>query len=285
MQKFFLLLICAALVIASVARGDEITRQVQEELRQRHLYFNEIDGRSSPELQNALRRYQERQGFAATGQADAATLRSLGIEAEPAPPAEGDAMVLPDIPVLRSDEAVRIATVRSQVAPAANTAPKASTVTRAEASEFVKRWLIAIQSPNVHDELGFYAERVDYYDHGVVDRQYVQNELAAYDQHWPRRSYKLAGPVRLRHNGNRIMASFRLAYQVVNGPRNRSANGRIDQTLGLNRRPDGNLELVSLREQRVRRTSRARSRATSAEDPVVRGFRKFGHTMHNIFHR
>lgn len=264
-----------------VARADEITRQVQEELRQRHLYFNEIDGRSSPELQNALRRYQERQGFAATGQPDEPTLRSLGIEAEPAPPAEGDAAGLPDVPVLRSDEPVHVANVRASLPPPPSNPPAARAITRAEASEFVKHWLNAIESPNVHDELAFYAERVDYYDHGVVDRQYVQNELAVYDQHWPRRDYKLAGPVRLRKNGDQTVAKFRIAYQVANGATDRRASGRIDQTLGLARRSDGNLELVSLREHRVRRVRSQRR----AEDPVVHGFRKLGRSIHNLFHR
>lgn len=280
-QKFSLILLSAAVLVPSIMFADETTRQVQEELRQRHLYFNEIDGRTSPELQNALRRYQERQGFAVTGQPDAATLRSLGIETEPAPPAEGDALTLPDVPVLRSDEAVRDANARPPLAPATANPPTGRTITQAEASEFVKRWVNAIQSPNVRDELSFYGDRVDYYDHGVVDRQYVQNELAAYDQHWPRRSYKLAGPVRLRKNGEQTVAKFRIAYQVANSAADRQASGRIDQTLGVARRGDGNLELISLREQRVRRVRSQRR----SEDPVVHGFRKLGRSFHNLFHR
>jgi peptidoglycan hydrolase-like protein with peptidoglycan-binding domain len=280
-QKFSILLLLLASFLPSVARADETTRQVQEELRQRHLYFNEIDGRNSPELQNALRRYQQRQGFAASGQADEATLRSLGIQAEPAPPAEGDAMVLPDVPVLRSDERVPDRNARPALPPP-EVASQARAITRPEASEFVKRWLTAVESPNVHDELALYGDRVDYYDHGIVDRQYVQNELAAYDQHWPRRSYRLAGPVRLRKQGDATTVTFRMAYQVGNAPTNRRAGGRIDQTFGLARRADGNLELVSLREHRVRRTSRGTAVRARSEDPVVHGVRKI---FRGIFHR
>lgn len=276
MQKLLLTLFAVTSLVPSLARADEVTRQVQEELRRRHLYFNEIDGRNSQEVQNALRRYQQRQGFAATGQADEVTLRSLGILNDAAPPAEGDAVALPDVPVLRSDERVPDAIARP-VLPRPELASQTRPITSAEASDFVRRWLAAVESPSVNDELGMYGDRVDYYDHGVVDRQYVKNELAAYDQHWPRRSFRLAGPVRLKKGREKTTVSFRMAYEVGNSPTNRRARGRIDQTFGLARRADGSVELVSLREQRVRRTSSSHRAATRArtEDPVVHAVGKF----------
>ena len=72
-------------------RADDLTRSVQEELRKRNLYFGDVDGSRTPPLAAALRRYQERKGFNATGDADDITLRSLSLRApEPsgfAPPA------------------------------------------------------------------------------------------------------------------------------------------------------------------------------------------------------
>ena len=41
-------------------RADDTTRQVQEELRKRNLYFGDVDGCRSPQLIAAVRRYQER---------------------------------------------------------------------------------------------------------------------------------------------------------------------------------------------------------------------------------
>ena len=80
------------------------TRSVQEELRRRSLYFGNVDGRDSAELQEATRRYQSRKGFAATGRPDRETLRSLGLVPrspnEP-PPSE---LNWPAEPVLPSDE-------------------------------------------------------------------------------------------------------------------------------------------------------------------------------------
>ncbi|MFL6539271.1 MAG: peptidoglycan-binding protein, partial [Chthoniobacterales bacterium] len=54
--------IACLLLLFSTAQiyADEQVRQVQEELRRRNLYFGDIDGTPTPELENALRRYQAR---------------------------------------------------------------------------------------------------------------------------------------------------------------------------------------------------------------------------------
>ena len=83
--------------------ADEQVRQVQEELRRRNLYFGEVDGRNTEEIHEAMRRYQQRKGFPATGAFEQETLRSLGIQMEP--PAAGTTEPLPDVPVLKSDSA------------------------------------------------------------------------------------------------------------------------------------------------------------------------------------
>lgn len=277
-RPLIFLTIAVALAAATTrGRADEITRQIQEELRRRRLYFNEIDGRATPDLTAALRKYQERQGFAPTGVGDNITLRSLGIIDEPAPPADGGGDTLPDMAVLRSDAALPDANARPAVLPpapppAANAVKRA--VTNAEATEFVRRYLAACESPNVHDELAFYGDRVDYFDHGIVDRQYVQNELAVYDQRWPRRSYT-ANAVRLVKSGDKTTAKFRVSFKVANAAANRSATGRTDETFGLARRGDGGLEIVSIREERVRRSRSRHARRHGFErDPVVRSVRK-----------
>jgi hypothetical protein len=273
--------VVTALLAVAVARGDEVVRQVQEELRRRHLFFNEIDGRNTPDVAIALRKYQERQGFPASGLADEMTLRSLGIENEPAPPADSGAELLPDVPVLRSDSAPPAATTRANLPPPPVTSARVRPIAKAEAAEFVRRYLSACESPNVHDELGMYADRVDYFDHGVVDRQYVQNELAVYDQRWPRRSYKLTTGLRLNKTGEATAAKFAVAFQVASLASNRKASGKIEQTFGLARRADGNLEIISIREERVRRTH-SRHRRDYSDDAVVRSVRS---VFHGIFHR
>jgi hypothetical protein len=243
-------------------------------LRRRHLYYNEIDGRPSAALTLALQRYQERQGFPSSGATDEQTLRSLGVVSDAGPPAEGESDRLPDEPVLRSDAAIRAAPHGN--APVIVASP--GVITHKEAEEFVRRYVAACAAPNNQDELGFYADRVDYFDHGVVDRQYVQNEVTVYDQRWPIRRYRIASPVRVTKTGGRTAVNYRVAFQVSNIAlmNSRNAAGRTDETLGIGRRGDGRLEIVSVRESRVRRPHRRK-----APSPVLRSVRR---VFRGIFH-
>src|SRR3954468_18021811 len=92
------LLLVLLLPLSSPARADETVRQVQEELRKRNLYFGNIDGKVSPVLTDALKRYQTRKGFTITGQVDKDTARSLHVTAMVLA-----TTALPDVPVLKSD--------------------------------------------------------------------------------------------------------------------------------------------------------------------------------------
>lgn len=251
--------------------ADEETRQVQEELRKRHLFFRDIDGRPSLEYAIALKRYQARQGFAVTGVADEITLYSLGI-GEPAPPAEG-AKDLPDLPVLKSDAALR--ELRPRPAPVPSKAQNAGAVAKAEIRTFLRRYFDACQSVNPNDELGFYGERVEYYDHGAVDKPYIQNELAVYNQRWPSRKYTMGDSLRIVRAGNNTIVKVRVAFEVANLEHSRKATGRTDDTFNLAKRGDS-LEIVSVKEARVRRPSRHRRRPPNFPAAV-------GRTVHHVF--
>ena len=272
MQKksLILFLLCALAGFRS-AFADEETRQVQEELRKRHLFFRDIDGRQSPEYSMALKRYQQRQGFAQTGFADEVTLYSLGI-GEAAPPAEG-ARDLPDVPVLKSDAALR--EPRPTTPPVPTKAQNAGDVAKAEIRNFLRRYFDACQSQNPDDELAFYAERIEYFDHGVVDKPYIRNELAVYDQRWPSRKYTLGDSLRVVRIGNNTIAKIRVAFDVANPEHDRRANGRTDDTINLAKRGDS-LEIVSIKEARVRRPSRHRRRPPNFPAAV-------GRTIHHVF--
>jgi len=260
---------------ASAARANEQTRQVQEELRKRHLFFRDIDGKPSLEYAIALKRYQARQGFAVSGIADEMTLYSLGI-GEPVSPAEGVAD-LPNVAVLKSDAA--LPETRPQPAPIPTKDQTASAVTKAEIRDFLQRYFDACQSASPQDELAFYADRVSYYDHGAVDKPYIQNELAVYNQRWPARKYTMGDSLRVVRAGNNTLAKVRVAFQVANSTHNRKASGRTDDTFSLAKIGDS-LEIVSVKEARVRRPSRKRRKPPSFPAAVGRTVNK---VFRNIF--
>jgi hypothetical protein len=275
-QKSLLLFLICALAFCGRVFADEETRRVQEELRKRHLFFRDIDGRQSPEYAMALKRYQERKGFAQSGLADGVTLYSLGI-GEPPSPAEG-ASELPDVPVLKSDTALREPWPAK--APVPSKEQNAGNVAKAEIRNFLRRYFDACQSASPDDELGFYADKVEYFDHGVVDRPYIKNELAVYDQRWPSRKYTLGDSVRVVRTGNNTLATIRVNFQVANPEHNRKASGRTDNTFNLAKRGDS-LEIVSIKEARVRRVWRHRKRPPNF--PAAVG-RTINHVFRNIFH-
>jgi peptidoglycan hydrolase-like protein with peptidoglycan-binding domain len=261
-----------------VARADEETRQVQEELRKRHLFFREIDGKPSAEYSRALKQFQQRQGFAQTGRADEITLYSLGV-GEPPSPAEG-AGNLPDVPVLKSDAAVHDET-RPQTPPVPTKAQNAGDVAKSEIHSFLRRYFDACQSADPEDELAFFAEKVEYFDHGVVDRPYIKNELAVYDQRWPNRKYSLGDSLRVIRRGNNTIATIRVNFQVANPEQNRKASGRTDNTFNLAKRGDS-LEIVSIKEARVRPRS-WHHRRRPPNFPAAVG-RTVNHVFRSIFH-
>jgi peptidoglycan hydrolase-like protein with peptidoglycan-binding domain len=270
-HKTFLLLLLCVLCGGSFARAGEETRQVQEELRKRHLFFRDIDGRPSLDYAIAIKRYQARQGFAVTGVADEMTLYSLGI-GEPASPAEGKAD-LPDVPVLKSDAA--LPELRPAPAPVPTKEQNAGAVSKAEIRTFLSRYFDASQAANPQEELAFYADRVAYFDHGAVDKPYIQNELAVYNQRWPIRKYTMGDSLRVVRKGNFTIVGVRVSFEVANPPNNRKASGKTDNTFSLAKRGDS-LEIVSVKEARVRRPSRHRRRPPNFPAAV-------GRTVHKVF--
>ena len=284
---FRLLLCClgaAALLLPGRLCADEVTRQVQDELRKRRLYYGDLDGQQTPELGIALKRYQEHKGFPASGVADAQTLRSMGI-AEPttgATPA--------DVPILRSDAAAQPVSVPIDNPP---TAPMSITgditvppPSRDEVREFMRRYLAAGETENVTDELVYYAPLVDYFKSGVVPKAHVREKLAEYNELWPQRKYTMDGEVTLTKRGDHTAVTALVAYELSNPAKNRKADGRVNHTIVLGRTPASGFEIVGVQEQRPlgqsarkqtgRRSSKTKKKNTRRRmTPLDRTLQKF----------
>lgn len=260
MKRILKLTVIATLFLAITARADEQTREVQEELRQRHIFYGDIDGQMTPTLAAALQHYQERKHLAATGTITDETLKSLGIWSA-APPAQGPAEPgdLPDVAVLKSDQRVP---QKGDILPSLGAATlepvafKSPALTRQEAQTFIRSYFSACQSRNVDEELKFYGDRVNYYDHGTVDRNYIRNELVVYDQHWPIRQYVPGESVKLTKQRDNAVARFRTAFNVSDPLRFRQARGRTNNLFEITRGPDSRLHIVSIHESRVRAKGR-----------------------------
>lgn len=155
-----LLILTSAFLLPDEAFADEQVRRVQEELRKRHLFYAVVNGEKSGALSLALKRYQEKKGFSATGLIDAVTLASLGIPIR-APFATATPVVVGKRGQINGANGERL--------------------------------------PNAPPVLWPKAERASKFDPAVIDRDYVELALAEFDREGPRRSasgnrIRLTGP-------------------------------------------------------------------------------------------
>jgi hypothetical protein len=247
------------------AHADELTRQLQEELRRRYQYFGEIDGRPSAELAAALKNFQKRKGIPLSGLADETTTRSLGIGLAPARIASGPP--LPDIPVLRSDAAREISeadqeflrnlkegalvtpSLANPEAEAEVARPAAEGLELAAVETFIRNYLHAAQAEMPERELGHYADRLDYFDHGKVARSFVEKDVRRYYRRWPERKYTLLGLEVTAHSPAEATVKFRIRFELKG--KRESATGQTDNTFRVRRTSTG-LELIQMREKLVR---------------------------------
>jgi peptidoglycan hydrolase-like protein with peptidoglycan-binding domain len=74
-----LLTITLSVLLAGSLFADDLTRAVQQQLKDQGFFYGNVDGRDSSETSAAIRRFQIRYGLKVTGQLDDPTLRSLGV--------------------------------------------------------------------------------------------------------------------------------------------------------------------------------------------------------------
>ena len=67
--------------IAITARGDSLTQNVQQALKDEGFYYGEVTGTKDADTTAAIRRYQIRNGLQITGETNDETLKSLGVDA------------------------------------------------------------------------------------------------------------------------------------------------------------------------------------------------------------
>jgi hypothetical protein len=248
-----------------------------------------VDGRESAELAEATRRYQRRKGFAATGRPDRDTLRSLGLvprSPDEAPPKE---LHWPAEPVLKSDikiDPVAVARTLSEetgIAPASVVPDKvtrrrgdltrprtrppedpasARSVSRRSVTSspfistqnltgFVGEYLAAMGSNDVKNELKFYADKVNYYHNGTIDRRIIEQTLRRYHARWPNRRYTTGAAVSYSRNDRRgeIMMIFRVNFTLKDG--RRTVKGQTDNRFRISA-ATVDPRIISIEEKRVR---------------------------------
>jgi peptidoglycan hydrolase-like protein with peptidoglycan-binding domain len=125
----------------------------------------------------------------------------------------------------------------------------ASNVSTERLRDYVGAFVLAGLDPTVGAEADFFADRVRYYDQGVMSREKIRQDLKRYAERWPERRFWLAGDVKIEpENGNRVRVTFPLRYELRDGGKHSS--GKIDKTLVLETAGD-DLEIVAVNERKA----------------------------------
>jgi peptidoglycan hydrolase-like protein with peptidoglycan-binding domain len=115
--------------------------------------------------------------------------------------------------------------------------------------DYVGAFVLAGLDPHIGAEADFFADRVHYYDQGVMSREQIREDLKRYAERWPERRFWLAGDIKVEsENGNRVRVTFPLRYELRNA--SKDSSGKIDKTLVLEPAGD-DLEIVAVNERKA----------------------------------
>jgi putative peptidoglycan binding protein len=115
--------------------------------------------------------------------------------------------------------------------------------------DYVGAFVLAGLDPNVGSEADFFADRVKYYDQGVIDREKIRNDLKDYAASWPERHFWFVGNIIIEpQHRKRVRVTFPLRYELRNGAQ--YSSGKINKTLVLE--PVGDdLQIVAVSESKA----------------------------------
>ena len=114
--------------------------------------------------------------------------------------------------------------------------------------DYVAAFVLAGLDKNVGAEAEFFAERVNYYDQGVMDREKIRQDLKRYDERWPERHFWVAGKVSVEpQSEKRVRVTFPLGFKLRNG--NKQSSGKVEKTLILEPAGD-DLQIVAVNEHK-----------------------------------
>src|SRR5213080_2120288 len=147
-------------------------------------------------------------------------------------------------------------TAKPASAPAVRPAPVSDTgssgdgdISTERLRDYLGAFVLAGLDPQVGSEADFFADRVKYYDKGVVDREQIRNDLQAYAARWPERHFWFAGNIKIEpQHRKRVRVTFPLRYELRNGAT--YSTGTINKTLVLE--PVGDdLQIVEVNETKA----------------------------------
>ena len=103
-------------------------------------------------------------------------------------------------------------------------------------------------------ELPFYADRVDYFDHGVVNRGFIAQDIQKYASRWPLRRYWIDGEIHTKivdQKQDVAGVAFRLKFAVQNAKK--TVTGVCDDVI-LIRDASSNPKIIAIKAKTINRS-------------------------------
>jgi hypothetical protein len=116
----------------------------------------------------------------------------------------------------------------------------------------VSNYVKAVGRDNVEEELEFYADNVDYYQNGTIDRRIIERTLRDYYKRWPDRKYRLGRTVEYARSPRTglIAVTFQVEFDLRS--RGKKVRGQTENRFVINA-ATADPRIISIQEQRVRR--------------------------------
>ena len=260
-MKTFSLFTLLMLCFFESVNADPKIAAVQQALKSHVLYLGEVTGEVDNATAAAITRFQARRGLEVTGELNEETLQALGLDSAPPAPAttsESSATRPEPWRELRQQDKEFLKELNSAHPPTTQpTQPTQPTQTDGQAlqadlleqiRDFIAGFVVVGIDENVEAELQFYAPKANYYDSGVVTRDFIGRDIRRYNQKWPTRRYWLVGDIRVLNDpqADPLEVQYRIKYAVKNQEQERT--GTAVKTVKLQKTSSG-FEITSVREK------------------------------------
>lgn len=120
---------------------------------------------------------------------------------------------------------------------------RGSQISASDAQQFVQTYLMTLSRCNPSDIALMYGDTVDYFDKGLVTRQFILGDKRAYCQRWPEVSFTLTGPIKVIETGDEDSIVTFTTHFSVRSPSRGPISGRAQSTLKM-RRLQGDIKIL-----------------------------------------
>jgi hypothetical protein len=185
---------------------------------------------------------------------DSETSTGTGMSARSTSPAKAQTSTETTEPVSATGSTARTSTQTTEPVsvpppPVAGNGSAAPEFSSERLRDYVAAFVLAGLDKNVGAETEFFADHVEYYDSGVVNRESIREDLKRYDERWPERHFWIAGTINIEpQSENRVRVTFPLGFKLRNA--NKQSSGKTDKTLVLERAGD-DLQIVAVNERKA----------------------------------